>query len=111
MKKMPLPKFATEADEAMWWDTQLPVVERNLSDGMRAGTATVLTTDVLRRRLGKSGPSKAVTIRLPVSDIERARLLSQKKGIGYQAYLKILLHHALDREQAAAKKSRRPKAS
>ena len=31
-------------------------------------------------------------------DIERARRLAEKKGIGYQTYMKILLREALDRE-------------
>jgi predicted DNA binding CopG/RHH family protein len=31
-------------------------------------------------------------------DIERVRRLAEKKGIGYQTYMKILLREALDRE-------------
>jgi hypothetical protein len=33
------PKFANEADEARWWDEHKDVVEENLIQAMRDGTA------------------------------------------------------------------------
>jgi predicted DNA binding CopG/RHH family protein len=39
---------------------------------------------------------------MPVVEIERARTLADKKGIGYQTYMKMLLREALDRETRKA---------
>jgi predicted DNA binding CopG/RHH family protein len=36
---------------------------------------------------------------MPLDDIDRARVLAEKKGIGYQTYMKMLLHEALEREE------------
>jgi len=36
---------------------------------------------------------------MPLADLERARQLSSKNGLGYQTYVKMLLHGALDREE------------
>lgn len=100
MKRPVVPKFASEADEAKWWDEHMGTVERNLAEAIGTGSA------------GRGGPlraiqerreSKNITIRMPVSEIERARVLAGRKGIGYQTYIKLLLREALDRE---AKKAR-----
>ena len=43
-------------------------------------------------------PTKQVSIRLAVSDVELARRLASQKGIPkYQTYIKTLLHDALER--------------
>jgi predicted DNA binding CopG/RHH family protein len=47
-------------------------------------------------------PSKSVTLRLPVTDIDKARQLAEAKGIGYQTLIKVLLHDALKREERKA---------
>ena len=39
-----------------------------------------------------------VTIRLPDQDIATARELAERKGVGYQTYIKLLLHDALRKE-------------
>jgi predicted DNA binding CopG/RHH family protein len=39
-----------------------------------------------------------VTIRLASEDIATARQLADDKGIGYQTYIKLLLHNALQKE-------------
>jgi len=38
MKKLIVPEFATEAEEAKWWDDHMSVVEENLVDAMKHGT-------------------------------------------------------------------------
>lgn len=44
-------------------------------------------------------PTKQVSIRLAVSDVQLARTLAQRKGVPkYQTYIKTLLHEALVRE-------------
>jgi hypothetical protein len=38
MKKLVVPKFATESEEADWWYANKAVVEANLIEAMRNGT-------------------------------------------------------------------------
>lgn len=53
----------------------------------------------LKRPYLLSPPTKQVSIRLAVSDLELARKLARRKGIPkHQTYIKTLLHEALARE-------------
>ncbi len=78
--------FRSETEEAERWDAHRDLV-----------------TDLLikhgRRALV---PTKSVTMRLPVTDIDRARQFAARGGTGYQALLKTLLHDALKREARKA---------
>jgi len=47
-------------------------------------------------------PTKSFSVRLPVTDIGRARKLGEKRGVGYQTVIKTLLHEALMRESRIA---------
>jgi predicted DNA binding CopG/RHH family protein len=49
--------------------------------------------------------TRNITIRIANSDIERARKLAEKKGIGYQTYIKMLLREGLDREEKRARQA------
>ena len=40
-----------------------------------------------------------VSIRLPAADIAKAKTIAERKGVGYQTYIKMLLHEALARER------------
>ena len=90
------PKFANEADEARWWDEHKGMVEENLMQAMRHGTAQ---RGAAQRLVKEARESKNITIRMPIADIERARKLSAKKGLGYQTLIKMLLHESLEREE------------
>ncbi len=91
-----VPKFDSEAEEAKWWDDNRDVAEGELLKAMRDGTVHRGTAQQLARQ---SRTSKNITIRIPVDDIERARRLADRKGLGYQTYMKMLLHEALAREE------------
>ena len=104
MKKLIIPKFATEAEEAKWWDDHMDIVEDNLFEAIRNGTAG---TGMPQRLMREARESKNITIRMPIADLDRARKLAEKKGLGYQTYMKMLLHEALDREMSAKKATRR----
>jgi predicted DNA binding CopG/RHH family protein len=97
--KIKVPKFATEAAEARWWDRRAKTIEKDLVTALRTGTAQRGTA---RRLVQEARESKNITIRMPVAEIERARTLAEKKGIGYQTYMKMLLREALDRETRKA---------
>lgn len=102
--KRTVPKFKSEDQEAKWWDDNRKNVEQNLLNAVakgstRRGMAVKLT------RLARA--SKNITIRLSIDDIDRARRLSEKKGIGYQTLIKMYLHEALAREEGNTKRQAR----
>jgi predicted DNA binding CopG/RHH family protein len=96
MKKLIVPKFATEAEEAAWWDNRMDVVEENLVEAVQEGTGGRGTA---QRVLRETRELKSITIRMPESDVNRAQRLSAKKGLSSEAYLQSLLHEALEREE------------
>lgn len=98
-ERMRVPRFTTEGEEARWWDRKSKVVEKELIAALRSGTAQRGTAQRLAREVRES---KNITIRMPIAEIERARTLADRKGIGYQTYMKMLLREALDREARKA---------
>jgi predicted DNA binding CopG/RHH family protein len=42
--------------------------------------------------------TKAISIRLAEPDIKRARVLAARKGVGYQTYIRSVLHEALQQK-------------
>ena len=97
--KMVVPRFTSEKVEAKWWDDHLKVVEDNLVEAIKTGVAK---RGGPKRVIQERRESKNITIRVPVVDIERARALAEKRGLGYQTYMKMLLKEALDRESRKA---------
>ena len=87
-EELMVPKFATEREEAKWWDENpdfaLKVLERAEADG-------TLGNGSMARR-------KAAALRLNAADILLADRLAKRKGIEREAYLQELLHAALVRE-------------
>ena len=100
MKKLIVPKFPTEAEEAAWWDNHMDVVEENLVEAIQGGTANRGTAP---RVLREARELKSITIQMPRSDVNRAERLSARKGLRSEAYLRSLLHEALEREEAGDK--------
>ena len=101
-KKRVVPKFKDEGEEAEWWYQHRSQVSRDLKEAAKAGELKILTKERLEERLRARVHSRNITIRMQEADIERARRLAEKKGIGYQTYMKILLREALDREDRKA---------
>ena len=97
-KKLVVPAFKTEKEEARWWDKHRSEVEADLRAAMRQ-SKTMSLSSVLAQARQKSD-LRPVTIRLPSADIATARQLASEKGIGYQTYVKLLLHEALKKEAA-----------
>jgi hypothetical protein len=57
----------------------------------------------LKRPYVLSPPTKQVSIRIAISDLELARRLARRKGVPkYQTYIKTLLHEALEKESQEA---------
>ncbi len=93
-------RFKSEADEASWYTTPegRRRTEREFAHALRTGTLSrsaglnVAKTDPklleqLMRR-AKENVSRAISIRVPVADLEKAKQIAEKTGIGYQTVLK-----------------------
>jgi predicted DNA binding CopG/RHH family protein len=91
-RKLIIPKFASEAEDAKWHDRHRRELERALESRIREGSTLTLRQVASRLKL------RPVTIRLPTEDIDTARGLAAQKGIRYQTYIKMLLREALQRE-------------
>jgi predicted DNA binding CopG/RHH family protein len=90
MKQAVIPKFSSEAEEAAWWDAHRSEIEAEIRQRMKQKQP--LTLDNLFRG---ARPSQPVTLRIPQDDLETARRLAARKGLGYQTYIKMLLRDAL----------------
>lgn len=95
-----IPKFATEAEEADWWASrQGRAFLKNAAANTpkkEAGKGSRLVGKLNRT------PSVQIALRLPESDVTKARELATRKGIGYQTLLKMLVHEGLRREARRA---------
>jgi predicted DNA binding CopG/RHH family protein len=71
--------------------------------------ASVIEGQAFAVNHGRRGavPTRNISIRLPITDLERARNLAEQRGVGYQTVIKSLLHEALKKEfKSASKQSR-----
>lgn len=89
MKQVVIPKFSSEADEAAWWDAHRSEIEGEIRRRMKQKGPLTLGN------LPQAKPTQPVTLRIPKEDLETARRLAARKGVGYQTYLKMLLREAL----------------
>jgi predicted DNA binding CopG/RHH family protein len=97
-KRMPrMPKFKSESEEADWWASpagRAYVKQKSAeaqSKGTKAGGSSLVA--MLHKK-----SSVQIAIRLPEADLAQARKVAERKGIGYQTLLKILVHEGLGRE-------------
>jgi len=90
MKQVVIPKFSSEAAEAAWWDSHRSEIETEIRQ--RVSQNRPLT---LARLFRAEKPTQPVTLRIAKDDLETARRLAARKGVGYQTYLKMLLREAL----------------
>ncbi len=100
MKRLVVPKFETEAEEAQWWYDNRDAVGENFAEAIKNGT------------IHRGGPAallretRAITLRIPNSDIERIEKLADEKGFtSIQGCISALLRDALDREDAGKRKT------
>jgi len=91
-KKLIVPRFTSETEDAKWHQRHRPALERATERRILEGTTLTLREAAVRAR------TRPVTLRLAAADIDMARAMAAQKGIGYQTYVKMLLHEALRRE-------------
>jgi hypothetical protein len=103
------PKLKSEAEEAAWYATPegRQWTQREFERALRSGTplrsegSKIPRTDseVLTELIdqAKANATRAISIRLPIADIERAQKIAVKQGIGYQTVLKQAIRTGLKR--------------
>jgi predicted DNA binding CopG/RHH family protein len=89
------PKFKNEDEEAKWWAS--PKGRDFLKRQSPAPASKSQKGSPLVAKLNRAG-SVQIALRLPAPDIAKAREIADRKGIGYQTLLKMLVHEGLRRE-------------
>jgi hypothetical protein len=92
--------MSRKSEEALWYTTPegRRQTQREFERALRSKTALrsegskIPRTDakVLAElvELAKANATRAISIRLPIADIERAQKIAAKRGVGYQTVLK-----------------------
>jgi hypothetical protein len=75
--RIKVPRFATESEEAKWWDDRQSMVEENMIRAMRDGTVQQGTA---QRLAGAARASRNVTIRMSEADLNLARRSGGSQG-------------------------------
>ena len=100
-------KIKTEAEEADWYTTPKgrEQTQREFARALRAGTLVrspglkVVRTDpkLLERLMeqAKENATRAISLRIPIADLERAKQIAEKRGVGYQVVLKRAIREGL----------------
>jgi predicted DNA binding CopG/RHH family protein len=91
-KKLIVPKFTSETEDAKWHHRNRRALESAMERRILEGSTLTQQQATARAK------TRPVTLRLAATDIETARAVAAQKGIGYQTYVKMLLHEALRRE-------------
>lgn len=95
-----VPKFATETEEADWWYNNRDRVSEEFllaaKEG-RLGRGTMMR----RAREAEAKKRAEIVIELEPDDMTKAHAAAARRGMSYGAYIKMLVHEALAREDAA----------
>jgi hypothetical protein len=106
-KSARVPKFRSESEEADWYATPegRKQTQREFARALRAGSLShspgtkIAKTDpkILQQLMNhaKETATRPISLRLPVADIERAKQIAKKTGLGYQVILKQAIRQGL----------------
>ena len=122
-KLLQIPKFRSESEEADWWASPAGrayvkqksamskgIIDRSSKSGEFVPQKYAAETQSKRTKTGGSRlvarlnkkSSVQIAIRLPETDLAQARKIAERKGIGYQTLLKMLVREGLVRESRRA---------
>ncbi len=102
-------KFKVNAGEADWYATPQGRLQtkrefaRALKEGtlIRAAGSRIARSDpkVLQQLMeeAKRNATRSISIRVPIADLEQARQIAEKTGVGYQTVLKQAIRDGLKR--------------
>ena len=89
------PKFTNEEEEAAWWastEGRAFLKQQSANGSARTKKGSPLLSKP------RHASSVQIALRLPAPDVQKAREIAGRKGIGYQTLLKMLVHEGLRRE-------------
>lgn len=101
------PRFKSDAEEADWYTTPegRRQTQREFARALRTGSLSrsaglnVTTTDrkVLEQLMqqAKENATRAISLRIPIADLERAKRIAEQTGVGYQTVLKQAIRKGL----------------
>lgn len=95
-----IPKFKSESEEADWWYANRKKVARELHNGnpvTDAKNRQMAPAEIAAAHIAARKQTQAISIRLSVADIERAKQQASARGIGYQTLIRMMLHDSLQR--------------
>lgn len=102
-------RFQSEAEEANWYTTSegrrqtQREFDRALREGTlirSAGSKTQRSDPKLLEQLmaqAKRNATRPISLRIPIADLERAKQIAEKKGLGYQTVIKKAIREGLKR--------------
>ncbi len=90
--KRKVPAFATEAEEARWWDKNRERLDQDLVKTAQSGKLRRLSRKTLAARIAAT---RTISIRLAEADLGLARKQAAERGLAYQTYIKSVLHQGL----------------
>lgn len=104
MKNRKLPHFKTREEEAKFWDNHS--MEDYLGELECADEVFTLAPS-LAEKIKERAKTRSISLRLPQWEIDGAKRVAKKEGVGYQVLINTWIAEALIRE---AHRSRRPAA-
>jgi len=106
-RRSDVPKFKSDAEEGDWYATPQGrrQTQREFARALKAGIVVRSTglkvgkTDpkVLEQLMeqAKNSATRAISIRIPIADLERAQRIAEQTGVGYQTVLKQAIREGL----------------
>lgn len=88
-----VPKFATETEEADWWQANRALVEQEFVLATKEGR-------LRRRPPSEPSPERHPSYGLSAKQILQANEIAQKRGMTLSDYLVSLVHQGLERDAA-----------
>ena len=96
-KQSEITKFKNESEEADWWSSAAGKAWVKQRSAAAKSQGTKLRGSSLLAGMNRKSTVQ-IAIRLQESDLAQARKLAERKGLGYQTLLKMLVHEGLARE-------------
>ena len=106
-KSANVPRFKSDAEEAAWYATPegRRQTQREFARALRAGTlgrspglkAAKTDPKILEQLIeqAKERATRAISLRIPIADLERARRIAEETRVGYQTVLKQAIREGL----------------
>ena len=106
-KSTNVPRFKSEKEEAGWYTTPegRRQTQREFAHALRTGKLirpggqeVAMTQPAILEQLMKQAresATRAISIRIPIADLERAKRVAEETGVGYQTVLKQAIRDGL----------------